>query len=438
MKTPIFDFVSAYAQGNSTRVHMPGHKGKGPLGFEKYDITEISGADALFLADGIIKESEDNLTSIFDTALSVYSCEGSSLCVRAMLYLARLLKGDGYVLATRNAHSSFVSALALLDLDVEWICGDYMRCQITAEELDARLSRAKEKPICVYVTSPDYLGGICDIASLARVCEGHGVLLLVDNAHGAYLKFLEKDSHPIALGAHMCCDSAHKTLPTLTGGAYLHISKKAPMEAQENVRDAMALFASTSPSYLILASLDKTNEYLSGDYRARLGAFVARLDSLKERLIKNGYTLKGSEPLKVVIDANEYGYTGRELALTLERDGIFCEMSDFENLVLMLTPENTEDELLRVERALLNIPKKDKISAPVFDFSLPSVKMSVREALLSPREIINIENALGRISASSNFFCPPAISVVVAGEEITSEIISLMKHCGYTKISVVK
>jgi arginine/lysine/ornithine decarboxylase len=113
-------------------------------------------------------------------------------------------------------------------------------------------------------------------------------------------------------------------------------------------------------------------------------------------------------------------------------------MSDFENLVLMLTPENTEDELLRVERALLNIPKKDKISAPVFDFSLPSVKMSVREALLSPREIINIENALGRISASSNFFCPPAISVVVAGEEITSEIISLMKHCGYTKISVVK
>jgi arginine/lysine/ornithine decarboxylase len=113
-------------------------------------------------------------------------------------------------------------------------------------------------------------------------------------------------------------------------------------------------------------------------------------------------------------------------------------MSDFENLVLMLTSENTEDELLRVERALLNIPKKDKISAPVFDFSLPSVKMSVREALLSPREIINIENALGRISASSNFFCPPAISVVVAGEEITSEALELMKHCGYTKISVVK
>ena len=439
MKTPIFDFVSAYAESNSARLHMPGHKGNGPLGFEKYDITEISGADALFLSDGIIRESEDNLSSIFDTARSLYSCEGSSLCVRSMLYLVRLIKGEGYVLATRNAHSSFISALALLDLDVKWLCADdYRKCQIDADTLDAYLNGASEKPICVYVTSPDYLGGICDIASLAKVCERHGVLLLVDNAHGAYLKFLEKDSHPIALGAHMCCDSAHKTLPTLTGGAYLHISKNAPSELVSRAKDAMALFASTSPSYLILASLDKTNEYLSDGYKARLGAFVTRLNALKERLVKNGYTLCGEDQLKIVIKANDYGYTGTALASILEQDGIFPEMSDYENLVLMLTPENTNEELSRLEGALLKIPQKQKISAPVFDFALPSAKMSIREALFSQRETLDIENALGRISASSNFFCPPAISIVVAGEEITSEAIKLMKHCGYTKISVVK
>ncbi len=441
MKTPICDFIDAYSSENNTRLHMPGHKGKPLLGFEKYDITEISGADALFLADGIIKESEANLTSIFDTASSLYSCEGSSLCVRAMLYLARLFAGDGYVLASRNAHSSFVSALALLDLRVEWLCpsGDsYISGVISALELDEYLKNAKSKPICVYITSPDYLGGRCDISALAGVCEKYGTLLLVDNAHGAYLKFLENDAHPISLGAHLCCDSAHKTLPTLTGGAYLHISKNAPRALVDNAKDAMALFASTSPSYLILASLDRTNKYLCDGYKERLGAFISRLNALKDTLVQNGYTLMGDEPLKIVISALDYGYTGRELATILEGNKILCEMADYEHLVLMLTPENSEGELLALESTLLNIPKKDKKSAPVFDFALPSVKMTVREAIMAQREKIDIDSALGRISASLNHFCPPAISVVVAGEEITAEAQKLLKHCGYTKISVVK
>ena len=102
----------------------------------------------------------------------------------------------------------------------------------------------------MYVTSPDYLGGQSDVAALAEVSHRHGVPLLADNAHGAYLRFLSPSRHPMDLGADLCCDSAHKTLPVLTGGAYLHVGRAAPEPFRENARRALALFGSTSPSYL--------------------------------------------------------------------------------------------------------------------------------------------------------------------------------------------
>ena len=274
MKTPIFDFVNKYADSDSLRLHMPGHKGKAVLGVEGLDITEITGADVLYNAKGIIKESEENAASLFGTKRTLYSAEGSSLAIRAMVYLIKMqafsLGNKPLLLAARNAHKAFVTALGLLDVQVEWMLPDdaqsLISCNITAEYLDSRLSDMKEKPSAVYVTSPDYLGNILNIAELSQVCKKHGVLLAVDNAHGAYLKFLPDDIHPITLGADICCDSAHKTLPVLTGGAYLHISENAPKLFCQRAEAALSIFASTSPSYLILASLDRANSYLADDY----------------------------------------------------------------------------------------------------------------------------------------------------------------------------
>ena len=116
--------------------------------------------------------------------------------------------------------------------------------------------RQGERLCAVYITSPDYLGGVQDIAALAEVCHARGVPLLVDNAHGAYLKFLSPSRHPLDLGADMCCDSAHKTLPVLTGGAYLHVAKGAMAAYEAEARHSLAVFGSSSPSYLILQSLD--------------------------------------------------------------------------------------------------------------------------------------------------------------------------------------
>ena len=193
-------------------------------------MTEIRGADVLSCPKGIIAKSEKNAAATFGAAQTVYSTEGSTASIKAMLYLAcAYAKETGkneVILAARNVHKAFCDAAALLGFGIEWLYdegGDLLSYSLTAQTLEKKLSSMPVLPVAVYVTSPDYLGNIADIKAIAKVCEHHGVLLLVDNAHGAYLKFLMEDIHPMTLGADMCADSAHKTLPCLTGGSYLHI-----------------------------------------------------------------------------------------------------------------------------------------------------------------------------------------------------------------------
>ena len=195
MNTPVADFVRRYAQGDTTRFHMPGHKGQPFLGCEPWDITEIHGADALYEAEGILAQSEKNAASLFGSQRTCYSTEGSSQCIRAMLYLAVAASGSRTVVAARNVHRAFVSAAALLDLEIVWLWPEESRslcgCPISPTQLEETLAGLPEPPAAVYLTSPDYLGGMAEIPSLAEVCHRQGVLLLVDNAHGAYLRFLQ-------------------------------------------------------------------------------------------------------------------------------------------------------------------------------------------------------------------------------------------------------
>ena len=442
MNTPICDFVSNYANDEQIRLHMPGHKGKSLLGFEKFDITEFDGADCLYHADGIIKESESNLTALYGTGASFYSCEGSSLSIRAMLYLAKVYTNGSYIMAGRNAHSTLISASALIGFDIEWLypadASSYLSCVITPSELEKRLGSVDNLPFCVYITSPDYLGNISDIEGLSQVCEKFGVMLLVDNAHGAYLRFLENDIHPISLGATMCTDSAHKTLPALTGGAYLHISKNAPEFFCENAKSALGLFGSTSPSYLILSSLDRVNKYLYDGYKEKLSAFIKKVDSLKDILVKNGYTFSGNEPIKLTFESKKYGYRGVDFAKILKSMGIVCEFCDDDFCVLMLTPEITDSELDYIKNTLLAVEKKEKISTEVQKAVKPEKAMSIQDAIMSPREKISIENAPGRILAGLSVSCPPAVSLIVAGEKFTNEEMRICKSLDISSVYVVK
>ena len=441
MKTPICDFINKYASSQSLRLHMPGHKGKSQLGFEKYDITEIVGADSLYHANGIIKESEENATSLFESGKTLYSTEGSSHIIRAMLYLAKIHASgeDSYVLASRNAHSSFISACVLNDIDIEWLyekdAKNYLSCIITAEELEKALSCVDKMPICVYVTSPDYLGNMCDISSLASVCKNHGVPLVVDNAHGAYLKFLDKDLHPISLGATMCCDSAHKTLPVLTGGAYLHISKDAPILFNEMARDALSLFGSTSPSYLTLASLDNANKYIENGYREKLNLFV---ENIKGLFSDFSAFVSLNEPLKLVIEPKKIGYRGEDFAEILQNKGVICEFFDEDYVVLMLSVENGLDEMKRLASIIENVEKNQPICKIATPLIPPKKKMTVRQGAYAQKENIPLDRALGRVLASSCVSCPPAVSLIVCGEEFNESTVALCKKYGLTSFSVVK
>lgn len=444
MDTPICDFVRGYAQSNTCRLHMPGHKGTAFLGMEQLDITEIQGADSLYEAEGIIAKSEANASSLFGCR-TLYSTEGSSQCIRAMLYLLSLYaKEQGrkpLVAAGRNAHKAFLTACAMLDVDVRWLYHrdpvSYLSCDLTPEELEAYLQNAQEKPVAVYLTSPDYLGMVADIRSIAKVCHRHGVLLAVDNAHGAYLRFLPCSMHPIDLGADICCDSAHKTLPVLTGGAYLHLSAEMDAAVGTQAKNALMLFGSTSPSYLILQSLDTANQYLDS-YSEQLRGLLPKLEAWKARLCQQGYALYGSEALKLTIHAKPYGYTGNQLAEFLRQRNIEPEFADPDYLVLMLSAETGEETLAHLEQALCRIPPRSPITDPCPAFAPGEQVMTIREAALACSELLPVEQCLGRILAVPTVGCPPAVPILVCGERIDAHAIACFAYYGIDHCFVVK
>lgn len=444
MTTPILDFLRAYRESGTSRFHMPGHKGRGPLGCEGLDITEVAGADVLSHAGGIIAESEENATRLFGTAHTFYSTEGSTLAIRAMLALALADAKTGarpLVLAARNAHRAFMSAVALLDARVFWLDGkeDEHLCTatVTKEDVAAALGENPDAA-AVYLTSPDYLGNIADITGIAEACHAAGVPLLVDNAHGAYLSFLEKPRHPIALGADMCADSAHKTLPVLTGGAYLHIAKGAREDYAARARAMLALFASTSPSYLILASLDAANASLAGEYPTRIATAAARLAEIRGATEARGFLTVGDEPLKLTLDATPLGYTGEALADYLRSAQIECEYADERYLVLMASADNDDADFARLARALDTLPVRTPLTlAPPPARGEREAVLSIRDAMLARAERVPLARALGRIAAAPTVSCPPAVPILVCGERVDDSAVRLLRYYGIYEIDTV-
>lgn len=441
MKTPIVSFLKSYQEKSPVRMHMPGHKGAGILGFEGMDLTEIYGADELFAAEGIIKESEQNASSLFGCP-TYYSTQGSTLCIQTMCtILCQDAKSKGKtpkILAGRNAHRSFIHAAALLDFEIEWLYGnsDYLSCKIHAEDLEKAI--IESHPTAVYLTNPDYLGNLLDIQSLANVCKKHNVLLAIDNAHGAYLRFLEPSLHPIDLGADLCCDSAHKTLPVLTGGAYLHLSDSLNQVWKNDVKHFMEYFSSTSPSYLIMASLDATNEVLDTTFKKSLSECIQRVDGLKNTLTQHGYTILFGEPMKITISTKEFGYTGNEIANLLMECDIYPEFYDSDYIVLMPSPYNTKDDLKRLETCLCGIDRKPILINKPPKLEQSKKAMNVRQALFSSSITLDVSKSLGQVCSSVTVSCPPAILPVIPGEVISESSIEVMKYYGIETVRVVK
>ena len=436
MNTPICDFAKRYEAQQPIRLHMPGHK-------QGRDITEIPGADVLYEAEGIIRESEENAAALFHSRRTLYSTEGSSLCIRAMLYLAQMhaaLQGKRTrIAAGRNAHRVFLETAALLDPEICWIGNrsGLLQCQIDEEELETLFRSPDTAPTAVYVTTPDYLGYQIDLRPIAALCRQHDALLLADNAHGAYLRFLPGGQHPLEQGVDICCDSAHKTLPVLTGGAWLHFAKNCPEALPGMGERAMALFAGTSPSYLVLQSLDAVNALLAEGYPVRLAETAKRVSCLKEALRQEGWPICGSEPLKLTLCPKEKGYTGHELEAYLRERNVVCEFADADYLVMMISPENTAEELETAHRFLTALPPHSPIDEKPPVPGRAEKVLTPREALMRPFERISVDESIGRILASPSVGCPPAVPIIVCGERIDEQALVQFRYYGISHCDVI-
>lgn len=441
--TPILDFLREYRASGVSRLHMPGHKGSPPVfpSFEELpfalDITEIQGADVLAEAEGIIGESEAAAAKLFGAAETCYSAGGSTLSILAMVRAAHRL--GGRLLAARNCHVAFLNACILLDWQPVWLCppcgeGGLPRT-VTAADVAAAMD-ADPEIRSVYLTSPDYYGAIADLSAIAEAVHARGGLLLVDNAHGAHLRFLPEDRHPMTLGADLCCDSAHKTLPVLTGGGYLHSAGRIP---KEQLKADMALFGSTSPSYLILASLDLCNRWLAGPAREAFARMAVRTARTAELLRAQGVFLHPpqSDPARITIDCRRCGYSHEEIAALLRERKIEPEFCGGGKIVLMFSPCTPESDYARLAAAFADFRPGRPLPYPGIAPS-PRAAMSLREAAFSAWERVEVGKAGGRIAAECKITCPPAVPVVAPGEIIGENEKKLLKNSGNFSLKVVK
>lgn len=439
MTTPIIDFLYSYEKNISERLHMPGHKGKfwiHPLAeCHLMDITEVKGTDSLYEAEGIIAESERNAAEVFSVKHTFYSAGGSTLGIQTML--TAVVGGKGKIIAARNAHRAFVNTCSLIDADVIWVTGenaDIISSSVTPTDIEKALSEEKDAD-AVYITSPDYYGRIADIKGISEICRKHGVPLIVDNAHGSHLAFLEESKHPIALGADICCDSAHKTLPVLTGGAYIHTNSD---EYASLIKEKQSLYGSSSPSYLILASLDYCNFTLSESGRKFMKMQSENMKKLKDRL-SPVWSFIGDDVLHLTVEAYKAGLSGYDLSERLRESGIECEYCDEYYVTFLFSLVNDEEDYNTLADAMEKIIQpKILIRKDETPFVLPEKAMRIREATFRESEKIPVDNATGRISGYNITHCPPCIPIVVAGEVIDKNSVNILKRYSICEINVVK
>lgn len=425
MNTPIADFLDEYEKRSLLRLHMPGHNGEVP-----HDITEIAGADSLYDTEssrGIIAHSEAIAAKIFGAERTCYSAGGSTLAIQAALAMLKA-QGCKTIAAGRCSHRSLVSSAALLGLEIKWLYPkEYPSADVDCSK--ESLSGAD----ALFLTNIDYYGGTCR-------ADDPGMPVICDNAHGSYLKFVSKAVfgreylHPMEFGYPVIsAESAHKTLPALTGAAYLHFSKGTDFS---RAKEMTALFGSTSPSYLIMESLDRLNGRLLKDPDS-INRACASVAALKQRLAGFGFALRKSDPLRITINTRAWGWSGTEFAALLRENGAECEMADENNVVLLFSAITTAEDCQRAEVSLELIPRRAAQPPAEYPMIRPKRDASIRDAVFAKRRSVSVDEANGRICGGIQVACPPCIPIVMPGERLDSEAVEALKLYGVKSVEVL-
>lgn len=441
---PLYEALLRHRLAERTSLHMPGHKGTAgclaPLGGAAgFDVTELPSTGSLYDAEGATLLAEEAAAKAFGAAGTFFSAGGCSLCIQAMLRLAA--PAGGKVIMGRTIHRSAINAMALLDLIPVWVwnrqdAGPGLAGRISAQDV-ARALREHPDAKAVYLTSPDYYGVMSDLRAICAEADKYRVPVLVDNAHGAHLSFLSHGLHPLDQGAAMCADSAHKTLPVLTGGAYLQVGDARYLP---DARDAMALFGSTSPSFPILLSLDLCRAWLEEQGEAAFAETAARAEACNRFARARGFLPPEGQcdPLHLVWNTAHAGISGKKAAEHLRAAGVEAEYADEFFLILLLSPFNTKADFLRLRQGLETMPLGPRRAPPRLLPPPLNAAMTPRQALLAPSARVAARQAAGRIAAQAACPCPPAIPLVMPGERVTAECAELLAQSGILEIQVVK
>lgn len=429
MSALLFKALQNYINKDMAVFHTPGHRGTLPYDLSlKFDLTELPETDSLFEPEGVLKESQIQAAKVFGAERTLFSAGGCTLCIQTMLRLAAR-EGDTVIFG-RTSHISAVNTASLLGINPVWVYPDGFPGRYDARNIRKALEE-NQNAKAVFLTNPDYFGCITPVDEIRHVCDEFGVPLLIDRAHGSHLPFL-KGSGELISGAAMYADSAHKTLPVLTGGAYLNIFDS---RFADDALDAMRLFASTSPSYLILTSLDTAAQYLRTDAPADFEQTAAAVADLRKKAEECGLgILNGpTDPCRLTIETD----SGFESAEILRKNGVQPEFFMGNYVTLICTPFNSGEDFKRLGGAIKLLSKKENNTARS-DFPKTTAAVSPREAMNAESESVLSADSAGRISAGTAVPCPPGVPLLIPGEIITEEIAQFLQKCSIFLINVLR
>ena len=440
-KTPIYDALINHKNYKRASFHTPGHKGRFNEiinNLLQFDYTELPDTDSLYEASGCILKAEQKAADLFGCKRTLFSAGGCTLAIQTMLRL--VCPCGGKILCSRVIHKSAANAMCLLGIDPVFIyprqdAGPYLPGRTNKDDIEAALKNNCD--VCaVYITSPDYYGVMSDIEGISFVCKKYNVPLIVDNAHGAHLKFVGK-LHPIDLGASMSACSAHKTLPVLTSGAFLNINDTKFIDDAKN---AMSVFGSTSPSYPVMASLDICRQWLSEHAKLEYKILIDTVNDIKNTIEKKGMLqpIGACDPTRIALNTYSIGINGNDAAEMFRNYGVEPEYSNDKYVVLIPTVFNTDDDFIKLKNAIKNI--KPKGAAPKMNlFEIPKAekKLSLRDAFLSKTKVVDIKDSVGLVAAEVLSPCPPGVPVIMPGEIVNENVVNFLLGYGFFKIKVV-
>lgn len=420
---------------------MPGHKGRPVLPELNHpfaiDYTEIAGTGNLYEGDEPIASAERDAARYYGAADCLFLTGGSTQAL--MTAIGAAVPPGGTLLIDRNCHKAATHAMALLELTPEFVVPHPLDETglpglLCPDEVERAFARAPQAT-ALLVTSPNYYGVLQDIPALADICHRHGVPLLVDAAHGAHLKAAGLPS-PMEQGADLAAVSTHKTLPALGQSAILLSSGRIPFGT---LLDTAPLFGTSSPSYVLLASIDLARAWLEGDGAAAYARCAQRVVSLRREIgrttVFSALTDAAAplDPCRLTICCRGTNVTGHELNDTLHAEfDIDVEMADRDHIVLICTGVDTERDYARLMGALRDarfhrVPQQER---PLPPFPAPQRACSVRRAWFSARHDIPVANAAGCVCARPLTPYPPGVPLVYPGERIRQVHIEFLR-CGW-------